>query len=467
MPLLNLSIAREIAYDAFVKIMNDKRQPEAVLDELYEENKKSLKRLDRNFIKEIVYGGLRWYSKIFWILQNTSKRKLTESTPQIQAALVLGTYQIYYMDRVPDRAAVNESVEYVRRKGQSNACSFVNGILRQISRRAEYFAKPDKQTKQAEYLALQFAHPRWMVDRWLTRFNFERLSAMLAANNQPPPISIRLNVLKVDPLKSNELQQELLKQERTHSDRRPLRTCLRLKEFPNLETGSLFHQGLYTIQDEASQLIAFLVDPREGESIVDACCGPGGKLTHMFELGGGKVHITGTEADEYQFARTRENLQRLDYTAIELIHADFRQWKPATPVDKVLLDAPCSGLGVLRRHPEGKWHKQSTIISDMVSKQKELVPYALSCIKPGGELIYSVCSFEPEETIGIRDWIVDRFGDKVEVVSPVARLPDYYKKYVTRDNFLLIYGGNQDEMDGFGAFVIRVKEPIARPPSGG
>src|SRR6476661_4984241 len=127
-----LSLAREVAFDAFVAVMDHKRKPDQVLSEMYALHGAKVSRLDKAFIKEILYGSFRWYSKIYWILQNTSKRNLDESTPEIRAALVVGTYQIYYMSRVPDRAAVNESVEYVRKKGQAKACTFVNGILRQI-----------------------------------------------------------------------------------------------------------------------------------------------------------------------------------------------------------------------------------------------------------------------------------------------------------------------------------------------
>ena len=139
--------------------MSRRQKPEAVLNDYYKQYDKKLKRLDRNFIKEIVYGSLRWHSKLYWILQHTSKRDLDKSSPEVQAALVVGTYQIYYMDRVPDRAAVNESVEYIRKKGQASACSFVNGILRQIARRAEYFAKPDKKTKPVDYLSSSLPIP--------------------------------------------------------------------------------------------------------------------------------------------------------------------------------------------------------------------------------------------------------------------------------------------------------------------
>jgi 16S rRNA (cytosine967-C5)-methyltransferase len=453
--------AREVAYDAFVQVMYHQRLPDEVVDELAAKQPKPLRRLDRNFIKEVLYGALRWYSKLYWILQNTSNRDLDKTTPEIRAALVCGTYQIFYMDRVPDRAAVNESAEYIRKKGQANAVSFVNGILRQIARRAEYFAKPNKTTHPADYLALQFAHPPWVVTRWLDHFKFDRLEKMLAANNQPPPWSVRVNALKTALPDVHQLQQQLLKEERTHSDRRPLRSALTLKETPNLEPDSLFGKGLYTIQDEASQLIALLVEPKEGEVIVDAAAGPGGKLSHVFELSAGKAKLVAVEKHPKQMARAQETITRLGHEGIEWVQGDFLDFKgagtPAAPVDKVLLDAPCSGLGVLRRHPEGKWQKQLSLVTEMAALQRKLLEHALTLIKPGGELIYSVCSFEPEESERHVAWIKDKYGDRIELISPVSRLPDYYKRYVTRENLLLVYAGNQDDMDGFGAFILRVK----------
>ncbi len=449
-----LSLAREIAYDAFTAVMDNDARPEEVLDELYRTHEKQLKRLDRNFIKEIVFGGLRWYSKIYWILQNTASRNLDDVPAPLRTALVLGTYQIFYMDRVPDRAAVNESVEYVRKKGLSHACSFVNGILRQIARRAEYFAKPDKVTKQAEYLALQFAHPKWIVDRWLNMFKFERLEGILSNNNQQPPVTIRVNAMKTDLKDVIELQQVLLRDEKTHSDRRPLRSAMHLKESPRLDTDSLFGKGFYTIQDEASQLIGNLVMPSAGQKIVDACAGPGGKLSHIYEMTKGDVKLTGIEKKPKQMERIKQNLERLQMAGVNLVETDFLTWQTSEKADKILLDAPCSGLGVLHRHPEGKWQKTEAAIKTMAELQRQLIKKALEVLKPGGELIYSVCSFEPEEGVDHIGWLKKEYRDKIRVISPVSRLPDYYKKYVTRENVLLIYAGNQDFMDGFSSFIV-------------
>lgn len=455
----SMSPAREIAYDAFIQVMEHGRTPDDVTEDLYAKATKPLRRLDRNFVKEILYGSLRWYSKIFWILQKTSNRDLNQTSPEIRAALVLGTYQIFYMDKVPDRAAVNESVEYVRKKGQANAVSFINGILRQIARRAEYFAKPDKKTQPVEYLSLQFAHPPWIVQRWHEHFKFDRMEKMLAANNQPPPWTVRVNQMRMQLTEIHELQQKLLKEERTHSDRRPLRSALQLKQAPEMEGESLFRQGLYTIQDEASQLIGMLVAPQPGQTILDGAAGPGGKLAHIYELAGGQARITAVEKHPVQMRKAQETMTRLghdtDGEPVTWIESDLLDHKPGPIYDKILLDAPCSGLGVLRRHPEGKWLKQPALVHTMADLQRKLLDHAVQLLRPGGELIYSVCSFEPEETAAHVAWIKANHGDRLELLSPVSRLPDYYKKYVTRQNLLLVYAGNQDDMDGFGAFILK------------
>jgi 16S rRNA (cytosine967-C5)-methyltransferase len=390
-------------------------------------------------------------------VQKTANRDLSKSTPEIRAALVLGTYQIFYMDRIPDRAAVNESAEYIRVKKQANAVSFVNGILRSIARRSAYFAKPDKEKQPVEYLAMQYAHPKWMISRWHNRFNFEKLKNMLAANNQPPPYSVRINSLKTPLEMSTSLREMILREEKNHAEQRTLRSSIQLKQSPNFGEGSLFQQGYFTVQDEVSQIIGLIVDPREGEVIIDACCGPAGKLSHLYELVKGKATLIGIDSSAPQLARARENFVRLGFEMPELIEQDYLAYQPEKPVDRILLDAPCSGLGVIRRHPEGKWQKNPAIVDKVVKKQRTLIAHALSMLASGGELIYSVCSFEYEETLGQLEWAKAEYGDAIELVHPGPRLPDYFKKYLTREHIFLVFSDNKENMDGFGAFILKKK----------
>jgi 16S rRNA (cytosine967-C5)-methyltransferase len=453
--LPRLSIAREISYDTLVGVIRDRKNPDDLLDMHYQRLGPKLKRIDKNLAKEIVYGTLRWWSKMYWILQHTSSRDLNKSSDEVKVALCAGTYQIYYLSKIPDRAAVNESAEYMRKRKQVSAVSFVNGILRQIAKKASYFPKPDKEKKPVEYLSLQYAHPEWMVKRWFSRFKFDRLSDMLKNSNETPPITIRMNSLKTDLEAQADFMTSLLREESTHAAKRPLRGAIRLKSSPDLGAESLFGQGFYTIQDESSQLIAHLVAPKQGDVIVDSCSGPGGKLTHVYELGKGEAKIYSIEKDTLQYEKAISNAERLGFDGIEFVHTDFLEYTPPQTPNKVLIDAPCTGLGVLRRHPDGKYHKKPDIIGIMASKQRAILTHALSMLEVGGEIVFSVCSFESEETSDQLKWLLKEFDGKIEVVDPADRVQDFYKKYITKENVLSVYAGNKDLMDGFGAFIIK------------
>ena len=441
--------------------MEKKGAPDSLAENIIAQRKYTLSKLDRRFVKELLFGSLRWYAKLYWILQKTSNRDLDKVTAQIKTALILGSYQIFYMSKVPDRSAVNESVEYIRYAGQANAVKFVNGILRTISRRAEYFPKPDKNKHPSQYLALQYAHPKWLVDRWSKRFNFERLKIILNANNQQAPNTIRVNSQKVPAHDLLNFKQSILREDKNTVYNKSLATCLVLKDSPNLEIGSQFAEGKYTIQDGSSQLVGHLVQPKEGEYIIDACVGPGGKSGHIVELSKGKAKVTAVDFSLAQINKAKTNLLRLGHDKIEFVCQDFLDFTPTQKPDKILLDAPCSGLGVLRKHPEGKWLKSPRIVHNMARRQQALLKHSLQILKDGGEIIYSVCSFEEEETIKQKEWLEREYKDAVSFPELSTRLPENYKYLLTKENILLILPGNKYSMDGFGAFIIRKNESVS------
>ena len=438
--------------------MEDCAAPEELLQEAYSAEDVSISRVDRNFIKEVLFGSLRWYSKLFWILQKVSNRDLLKVTPEIRAALTLGTYQIFYMDRVPDRAAVNESVEFMRFVGQAHSVSFVNGILRSISRKTEYFAKPDKKKQPCEYLSLQYAHPGWIVRLWSRRFGFDKLKSILSSNNAPPPITIRVNAKKIPSTELLDFKKEILKEEKVKVSSSHLDYCLKLSKFPRLDKDGLFAKGYYSIQDESSQLISHLLSPSEGESVLDACAGLGGKTSHLYEMAPSSATITAVDPNEVRKKKALLGFDRLGHSNINYISEDLLEYKPKDLFDKILLDAPCSGLGVLRRHPEGKWQKKQDIIRTLSKKQRELILASFKLLKKGGTLVYSVCSFEPDESIEHLRFLQDSsIGKDIEILNPRDLIPQYYHKYVTREDVLLIYSGNKENMDGFGSFLLRKK----------
>jgi len=457
---MSVSPSRQLAYDVFHSVMFEKREVRASFD--YHLKKKKIKPKDKALAFEIIQGSIRWYSKMRWILQNIATRELEKTNPFVQTALLCGTYQIFYLDRVPDRATVNESVEYLKSKRLLKATGFVNGILRQVASKSKYFPKPDKKEKPAEYLALQFAHPKWVVDRWLSRFNFERLEEMLGAHNAPQPYHVRINLKKTTLEEAPGLQTALLRDERTPSKKRPLRSCLQLENFPSMQPGSAFQKGLIAIQGESSQLTSQLMDLGGDFKVLDACCGPGGKSGALFERMSEKSTLVAIDPSEFQIKRLHENLELLGHLPSKRIktqQTSLEELKSneTDKFDRILLDAPCSGLGTFRQHPEGKWRKKPGCVAKFADQQRALLTQALSHLKPGGELVYSVCSFEPEESKEHLEWLLAEYKDDIEVISPADRIPSYYRKYVTRQHMLVLYSGNEDGLGGFSSFVVKYK----------
>ena len=527
--MARLSPSRILSYDVLVDILVHQKDP-ATSFEWHLANMGEVKRIDRNLAFEIIYGSLRWWGKLYWILQQYSKRNLDNSHEVVKVALVAGTFQIYYLSRVPNRAIVNESAEYARIKKQEAAVPYINGILRQISTKARYFPKPNQQTHPVQYLSCQFACPEWIVSRWLERFNFDKLEKLLKASCGKPPVTVRMNLLTGT--KNPKLHRLIVKHEKSQPYKRPLTGCYQLHRLPDFDSGTLFHEGLITIQDESSQIVGYLVSPQPEDFIVDACAGPGGKITHIYEIAAYN-HLFGhdqdrdenaeeeaenlemedpldedsdadeprnnkrsaddpntvieefrqnqqTIASDYEASQSKadhtkpclprmvaiekspasyqkmmENMTRLRVQGVSCFLEDFLHFQPKTPPNKILLDAPCSGLGVLRRHPEGKLFKKEPLIGRMVNKQRELLTHAVDILAEGGELIYSVCSFELEETREQKDWLLQTYPDQLSVVPLAPRLQGYYKRFITKDQLLMIYSGLSDGMDGFSAFIVK------------
>ncbi len=454
---MGVTLPRRIAYDCFVQVMYHSRRADTTLEQCYRDNP-DLSRLDKNFIKEILYGSLRWYYKIYWILNQTCKRDLDECDECVKAALICGSYQIYYMDRVPDRASVNESVEYVKEKKLTKAASFVNGILRQIARKSQYFPKPDKDERFVEYLSVQYSHPAWMINRWLEQDELKRgtVERILTANNKQPSLFARVSPVSVDDL--SQFQNDLLKEEKTFSIKQSLPNCIRLKNSPMLGSGSLFSKGYYTIQNMSSQLVGHIASYTPSRFVIDGCAGPGGKLSYIYETHPDS-NIVAVERSDSQYDRMISTMKRLGYTdsRVKFVKSDFLSYEPeeGRAPDKILLDAPCSGLGVLASHPEGRWHKTENIVGDLKQVQQKLILHALGILAVGGELVFSVCSFEKEESLDHIDFIKERFNGSVEFENIDKRVPDYFKKYILDKNLLRIFPNEQDEMDGFSCFVVK------------
>jgi 16S rRNA (cytosine967-C5)-methyltransferase len=322
-----------------------------------------------------------------------------------------------------------------------------------VSRKAEYFPKPDKVKQQAEYLAMHHAHPQWMIDRWLSNIPPERLDHMLSGNNTPPKNSLR--VLARNPVPGgDDLATFLLREHGIASHWRPLKGALQVESLPPFETCEAFKAGCYIVQDEAAQLCASIVAPRPTDTLLDACSAPGGKAIHMWDAGVEANQITLCDFSQKRIALMQKNLDRVKLHGATLVHGDAGSALSGKSFSKVVLDAPCSAMGVIRRHPEIKWLRSLADVENCAKEQRRLLVSCASLVEPHGELVYIVCTQEVEETSAVSDDFLASHPE-FEIASLDGRIHDYYRKYLTRRNEVLVLPGNGDDLDGFYAVIFR------------
>ena len=351
----------------------------------------------------LVQGTMRHRALLDHHLASLTRDGLDRLPEPIRAALRLGALQILLLTRVPHSAAVDESVELAKRYGHPGTAGLVNAVLRRLASgaRAEL---PDRESDPVGHLSIAHSHPRWLVTRWLARFGLDETEALLRADNEEPSVSVRPNAHRIRP----ERLVELLRAEGMEPVPAPNGGPVFLLPGGYVASRSpLFRDGLLSLQDEAEACVPAILDPQPGERVLDLCAAPGGKASQIAERVAPDGLLVAVEVQKGRARALRENLHdRLRLPRAEVVCADGRT-PPfrAGSFDRVLLDAPCSGLGVLRRRADARWRKDERGIVTLAALQKELLERAAALTRPGGVLVYSVCSPEPEET----DSVVEPF----------------------------------------------------------
>jgi 16S rRNA (cytosine967-C5)-methyltransferase len=308
----------------------------------------------------------------------------------------MGAYQIFFLSRVPVSAACNQAVELAKKYGHAGTAKFVNAVLRSAGREPGKAVYPDPARDPARYLALKYFHPEWLAARWLERLGFAACEALLAADNTTPPLSLRTNTLRIS---RDDLLARLAAEGAAGEPSSWAPEGIVCREYPALATLASLREGLFQVQDESSMLVAHVVGPRPGEFVIDACGAPGGKSTHLAALMGDKGRVLSTDLYEHKLKLTAENAARLGLKIIatRVFDATKLDTVYAGQADRVLVDAPCSGLGVLRRKPDSRWRKSESMLRDLPKLQAAILASAARCVKPGGTVVYSTCTTEPEE----------------------------------------------------------------------
>jgi 16S rRNA (cytosine967-C5)-methyltransferase len=349
---------------------------------------------DRAFLMEIVYGVLRYRETLDWILNNFLRKpsKLGDFTLD---NLRIAAYQVLFM-RVPDWAVVNESVEIEKACAEGNLSgrpALVNAVIRNVIRQKDRFVLPIRFDDPVTGIAVNTSHPLWLVRRWFARFGKEEATLLAEANNEVPPMVIRANTLRTtrDALLSLLAGNGVSASPTSFSP-----DGIIVREVRSYEDLS-FARGLFVVQDEASQLISYLLGPGPGERVLDACAAPGGKTTHIAQLMKDEGEIVAVEKDPGRVGRLRENIETLGIRSVKIMNADVSDLKDPGLFDRILLDAPCSATGVIRRNPDVKYRHRRADLAGFRARQVALLRAVSAFLKENGRLVYSVCSMEPEE----------------------------------------------------------------------
>jgi 16S rRNA (cytosine967-C5)-methyltransferase len=405
--------------------------------------------LDKGLMNEIVTGVVRWQMKIDWVLTGFFHGNFTKAETNIKNALRVALYQILFLDKVPHSAAVNESVEFIKRLRGQKVADLVNGVLRNILRNLENIRYPDFKENQIQHLAVVESHPTWMVKRWVGRFGYDETKKFLAANNERPDLTLRVNRLKID---FNYFLTQLEQHQIQFTRSEYLDFFVRVKHMAGIGGSDMFRQGFFVVQDESAGLVVKLLDPKPGDRVIDMCAAPGGKATFIGELMKNVGEIVAIDRYETRLNLVKNACQRLGIANAHYIAADAATVQTA-PAEKVLVDAPCSGLGVLAKKPDAKWKREPEDLVNLVQTQRAILENAARHVKPDGILVYSTCTTEPEENFElIKNFLTDHSEFSIESARPLID-----SRIVSADGYIETFP-HRNAMDG--SFAIRLKKAL-------
>jgi len=442
---------RELASEILVKIESQKAYADLLLDKTI--RRTVLSERDRALLTEITLGTLRWRGTIDAHLSRQLRRPLADANPFLRNLLRVTLYQLLFLDKIPEYAAVNEAVDLAKARAGRREGDFVNGVLRNFLRSSPRALKLRLAGDDSiSALALKHSHPEWLVRRWIEQFGIKAGAALMEANNEKPPLVVRANLHRTN----REAVLDRLRQDGVSAE-----STLRSPQGIVITSGGVlaripaFQEGLFQPQSEASQLVVYLLAPRPGERILDACAAPGGKATHIAEMMGDSGDVIAADKSAKGIEKIRENGTRLKLRSLHTVRADLTHDVPnpyRVPYDRILVDAPCSGFGTLRSHPEIKWQRNEMDISRLSRLQTTILNRVASSVKPDGIVVYSTCTLIAEENEQVvRNFLLTH--NEFELEDAINYLPPNAKSMVHERYFLAL--PHRDNTDGFFAARMR------------
>lgn len=438
---------RAICLEILNQIEETDRHPDLLLTDSFKRYR-LLTPLDRGFLTELTYGVLRWRERLDWSIRHLSSIPFEKIEMEILNILRLGLYQIDFLTRTPVSAAVNESVELAKKDRGSGGGGFVNAILRASLRKKKEIPYPELDQDPALHLSVVHSHPLWLVQRWIEEMGVEASLKACEFNNRISPLTLRTNSLRMD---RNGLIEKLREKGLTPIPADYSPDGIVLEGPPPVSELPLFKEGVYIIQDEASQMVTFVLDPKAGEKILDGCASPGGKTTHIAQRMENRGEVYALDLTKEKLSLIDEMGRRLGIKIVKPLKGDATKPLPVLremKFDRILADVPCSGFGTLRKNPDLKWRRKEEDIKRLSDLQLAILNNLSGYLKKGGILVYSTCTVFREENENVIEHFLEEHPEfYLEPVSSV--LPEKCHRFV-KGGYLKTFPP-QNGMDGFFA----------------
>lgn len=446
------SPARRLAFNALKEIYRGGFADVVLHRQLHQQK---LAPRDRQFVTELVYGTVRRRRTLDALIDQLGKKTAQQQPPDLRIILHLGLYQLRFLTQVPESAAVDTSVELTKAVGKTKLAGVVNGILRQYVRLRQEGSDPlTLPSNLIQALAIQHSYPDWIVKLWQEQLDATETDAICEWFNQPPSIDLRVNILKISVQElADKLSHEGIETTRLPHSPQALRLARHagaIQQIPG------YAEGLWTVQDASAQLVSYLVNPQPGDVVIDACAAPGGKTTHLAELMQDHGLIWACDRTTSRLNKVKQNIKRLALKTISTFTGDSTTiTRFVGQGDRVLVDAPCSGLGTLNRHADARWRQTPESVAELATLQLRLLGQAATWVKPDGVLVYATCTLHPAENEEVVQQFLQQHSDWA--ISP----PDAHEPaapFATPEGAIRVWPHRQ-HMDGF--FMVRFRRSFS------
>lgn len=403
---------------------------------------------DLNLLTELVYGTVEKLMTLNYGIDHFSKVPTKKMDNATRLILQLGAYQVLFLDRVPDFAIANEAGKLAKVYA-SRSKGFINGVLRNMIRRKEEIPWPKKEKDFIEYLSVTYSYPKWLVQELLRFYSKDFTEELFAASSKNPPLYFRVNTLKIN----KEQLMEYMKEQGLEVEQSPLiAEALKVRGLKNITDFKPLKEGWVHIQDLSSMLVAKSLAPKPGEVVMDLCSAPGGKTTHIAQLMDNQGTVIARDIFSHKLQLIQAHSKRLgiDMIQTQKFSGEKLDEEYIGKADRVLVDAPCSGLGVLRRKPEIKYRLQKESLAELQKLQRTILENASKYVRPGGVLVYSTCTLHPMENQGITDKFLETHQDFMPVDLKIERKTEFQQEpnLFTKAGEISVFP-NKHEMDGF------------------